>query len=71
MMWLILIVAIAIVGFYLRFFWAISTELKHVWRKRSTHRTWQPHVRHDLFRVDPNFGVKTLDRAASRIKDNF
>jgi len=53
MIWLILIVATGTVGFYLRFLWAMSKELKHLRRKRPTRHTWQPVVRRNLFRLDP------------------
>ena len=70
MKWLVPVVAIQIVGFYVRFLWAISKELKPLFRKPPTCRTRQPVFRHRLFRLDPaKLWTEKLDCDTSRIED--
>jgi hypothetical protein len=69
---LMFIVAAITIGFYLRFLWAITKELKHLRKKRLTFPTGQPVVHRNLIRVDPSdLCARTLDRYSSRIKDKF
>jgi len=53
MMRVIFIVATATLGFYLRFLWAMTKELRHLRSKRPKRHRWQPVVRRNLFRLDP------------------
>lgn len=70
MMWLILMVAIAIVGFYLRFLWAITSELNHLRRKRLAYGSHLSVIISSG--VDPaDLRIETLDGDSPRIKDIF
>src|SRR5262249_49342058 len=59
-----------IVGFYLRFFWAMDKELNHLPRKCPTCRAWQPVVRRNLLNlIQPTSEPKNwiANRRASKI----
>jgi len=72
MTWIILIIAAAIIGFYLRFLWAISKEVMHLRREGAAYRRSPAVARHKLYRVDPA-DLRREHRIATRrgIKDNF
>ena len=72
MRWLIPIGATGVVGFYLRFLWAMKKELQQRREDRPIGRTRQQGPRHNLIRVDPaDFWAEKSARDSSRIKDSF
>ena len=72
MIWLVSIIVAAMIGFYLRFAWAMHTELKHLRTKRPIGRNRKRAARRSLLRLNPaDFRVEKSDLDAPRIKDKF
>ena len=71
MKWLMPIIAVPIIGFYVRFFLAINQEME-TFRRRPSCPTVRRVFRPQLFRLDPSrLWIEKMDYDASQIEDQI